>query len=44
MPPLEGFWWQDRADGGIDYVRKDDFSFISCIRLPDFGTRDVFGL
>lgn len=34
VPPLEGFWWQDRADGEIDYARKDDFSFISCIRCP----------
>ena len=42
VPPLEGFWWQDRADGEIDYARKDDFNFISCIRLPDFVTRDDF--
>lgn len=42
VPPLEGFWWQDRADGGIDYARKDDFNFISCIRLPDFVTREDF--
>ena len=41
-PPLEGFWWQDRADGEIDYAQKDDFSFISCIRLPDFVTREDF--
>ena len=39
---LEGFWWQDRADGEIDYARKDDFNFISCIRLPDFVTREDF--
>ena len=37
-----GFWWQDRADDEIDYARKDDFSFISCIRLPDFVTREDF--
>ena len=42
VPLLEGFWWQDRADGEIDYARKDDFSFISCIRLPDFVTREDF--
>lgn len=42
VPPLEGFWWQDRADGEIDYARKDDFNFISCIRLPDFVTREDF--
>ena len=41
VPPLEGFWWQDRADGEIDYARKDDFNFISCIRLPDSATRDL---
>ena len=33
VPPLEGFWWQDHTDGGIDYARKDDFNLISCIRL-----------
>ena len=42
VPPLEGFWWQDPADGQIDYARKGDFNFISCIRLPDFVTRDDF--
>ena len=41
VPPLEGFWWQDRADGEIDYARKNDFNFISCIRLPDSATRDL---
>ena len=35
VPPLEGFWWQsDRTE--IDYSRKEDFNFISMIRLPDF--------
>lgn len=43
VPPLEDFWWQDHTDGGIDYARKDDFNFISCIRLPDFVTREDFG-
>lgn len=42
VPPLEGFWWQESPSGGIDYVRKDNFNFISCIRLPDFVTRDDF--
>ena len=72
VPPLEGFWWQDRknvddtlrtgiaangkdmlaADGngagnhegiaGIDYTRKEDFKWISVIRLPDFVTRNDF--
>ena len=42
VPPLEGFWWQDSPSDDIDYVRKDDFNFISCIRLPDFVTRNDF--
>lgn len=37
VPPLEGFWWQEGVDG-IDYSRKEDFNFISLIRLPDFVT------
>lgn len=41
VPPLEGFWWQD--DGGeIDYSHKEDFQFISIIRLPDFVTKEDF--
>ena len=36
VPPLEGFWWQDRTDGEIDYARKDDFNFISCIPSARF--------
>ena len=35
VPPLEGFWWQDNADG-IDYTDKSAFNWISVIRLPDF--------
>jgi len=35
VPPLEGFWWQESPSGDIDYVHKDNFNFISCIRLPD---------
>ena len=34
VPPLEGFWWQDSIEG-IDYGRKEDFRWISMIRLPD---------
>jgi hypothetical protein len=37
VPPLEGFWRQEGVCG-IDYGRKDDFRWISCIRLPDFVT------
>jgi len=37
VPPLEGFWQQEGADG-FDYTRKDLFHWISVIRLPDFVT------
>lgn len=39
--PLQGFWWQSGVNG-IDYARKDDFQWISIIRLPDFVTEDDF--
>lgn len=42
VPPLEGFWWQEGDDGSIDYTRKGDFNFISCIRLPDFVVKEDF--
>lgn len=48
VPPLEGFWWQENVskseDGnaGIDYSRKEDFQWISLIRLPDFVTEEDF--
>ena len=41
VPPLEGFWWQEGV-AGVDYARKQDFNWISCIRLPGFVTRDEF--
>lgn len=41
VPPLEGFWWQENTDG-IDYARKEDFCWISVIRLPDFVTKKDF--
>lgn len=41
VPPLEGFWWQP-GKRGIDYSHKEDFNWISAIRLPDFVTQDVF--
>ena len=37
VPPLEGFWWQEGVKG-IDYANKQDFRWISLIRLPDFVT------
>ena len=41
VPPLEGFWCQDGVSG-IDYARKEDFKWISVIRLPNFVTREDF--
>lgn len=41
VPPLEGFWWQDDSVT-VDYAHKDDFNFISLIRLPDFVTHTDF--
>lgn len=41
VPPLEGFWWQENR-AGIDYAHKEDFNFISVIRLPDFVTKEDF--
>ena len=42
VPPLEGFWWQG-GTAGAGYGRKEDFHWISVIRLPDFVTREHFG-
>ncbi len=41
VPPLEGFWWQNGIFG-IDYGKKEEFQWISVIRLPDFVTEDDF--
>ena len=41
VPPLEGFWWQDGING-VDYAHKENFKFISLIRLPDFVTKEDF--
>ena len=41
VPPLEGFWWQQGVTG-IDYNHKDNFEWISVIRLPDFVTKEEF--
>ena len=40
VPPLEGFWWQDGVEGA-DYTRKETFSWIAVIRLPDFVSREA---
>ena len=41
VPPLEGFWWQQGVTG-IDYNHKENFEWISVIRLPDFVTKEEF--
>ena len=40
VPPLEGLWWSE--SGEVDYGSKQDFYFISMIRLPDFVTKEDF--
>ncbi len=42
VPPLEGFWWQEGVQG-VDYAHKEDFKWLSLIRLPDFVTKADFG-
>ena len=41
VPPLEGFWWQEGVLG-FDPSHKENFSFISLIRLPDFVIKKEF--
>lgn len=41
VPPLEGLWWQKDCVG-IDYFHKENFEWISMIRLPEFVTREEF--
>lgn len=41
VPPLEGLWRQEGTKE-IDYSRKEDFRWISMIRLPEFVTREEF--
>ena len=41
VPPPEGLWWQEGRQG-VDYARKDEFQWISLIRLPEFVTREAF--
>lgn len=41
VPPLEGFWKQEGIEG-FDDGRKEEFQWISVIRLPDFVQREDF--
>jgi len=40
VPPLEGFWWQENVEN-VDYLHKENFNWISVIRLPDFITKKI---
>lgn len=45
VPPLEGFWWQEKNGiivPGFDYKDKSSFNWISIIRLPDFVKQKDF--
>lgn len=37
VPPLEGLWWMEES-GEIGFSHKEDFNWISLIRLPKFVT------
>ncbi|MDE6890231.1 MAG: GyrI-like domain-containing protein [Lachnospiraceae bacterium] len=41
VPPLEGLWWQ-KGCKGVDYSHKENFEWISMIRLPEFVTKEEF--
>ena len=41
VPPLEGLWWQEGIKG-VDYAHKENFMWISMIRLPEFVTKHEF--
>lgn len=41
VPPLEGLWRQP-GQSGIDYGKKEDFEWISMIRLPEFVSKEEF--
>ena len=41
VPPLEGLWWQEGIEG-VDYSHKENFRWISMIRLPEFVTKEEF--
>ena len=41
VPPLEGLWWQE-GESALDLSRKENFQWISMIRLPEFVTKQAF--
>lgn len=42
VPPLEGFWTFPEPIEHLDPSRKSELEWISCIRLPEFVTPEVF--
>lgn len=46
VPPLEGLWWQQNADGqilpAVDYAHKEDWQWRAMIRLPEFVSEADF--
>ena len=42
VPPLEGFWTFPEGMAQLDPKRKNELEWVSCIRLPEFATPDVF--
>jgi hypothetical protein len=43
VPPLEGLWWfEDNFFDGSVSGRKDEFSWVTMIRQPEFVTPEVF--
>jgi len=41
VPPLEGLW-QQKGGGKMDFKHKENFQWISMIRLPEFVTEKEF--
>ena len=41
VPPLDGLWWQE-GEEGLDDTQKENFQWISMIRLPEFVTKEEF--
>lgn len=42
VPPLEGFWNVSQNGKLFDPSQKDELIWLSCIRLPDFVTPEIF--
>lgn len=42
VPPLEGFWSLSGKEENFGTLNKDKLAWISCIRLPEFVTPEIF--